>query len=88
MKTRVEIERHIAIQVEDITFGLQSADKVLPDHRLIKDLGLDSLDYAAVLLRCEQWLGFRVREHGVDWNKLATVSALAGFLQEQQRFDS
>jgi len=53
-------------------------------QRLLDDLGLDSLDYATVLLSCEQWLGIAIDEDGIDWRTVATVEELADFFLEQR----
>ncbi len=84
MRTRSEIEAQICIEVEEATLGARSAAKIRSTDSLLNDLGLDSLDYATVLLSCERWLGVRVREDGVDWGSIATVGQLAEFLERQQ----
>jgi len=84
MKSKDEIVEQIKILVEDISLGETPADAIAPDDRLIVDLGLDSLDYASVLLGCERWLGIKVREDGVDWSQITTVDQLAAFLAGQQ----
>lgn len=84
MKSQEEIAGHIRTLIEEISLGERSADSIEGSHRLIADLGLDSLDYATVLLGCARQLGVSVREEGVDWSALGTVDQLASFLQSQQ----
>ena len=79
-----EIERYLAGLIDEVTLGKRPAASVKPSDRLIADLGLDSLDYATVLLGCERWLGIRVTEEGVDWRSIHSVEQLARFLAEQQ----
>ena len=85
MKACQEIVEFIAATIEDVSLGEKKAATITPDSRLMLDLGLDSLDYATVLLSCEEWLGIKVREENVDWRALDTVERLAGFLHDQQR---
>ena len=48
-------------------------------------LGLDSLDYANILLSCEKWIQTNIREDDVDWRSLDTIEALGAFLERQQK---
>lgn len=70
--------------IEDVSLGNTISTAILPDNRIIDDLGLDSLDFASVLLACEQWLGIKVQEREVDWRTIQTVKELAQFLYQQQ----
>jgi acyl carrier protein len=85
MKTKGDIARYVAEQIEDVSLGARAAAAIAPDDRIIDDLGLDSLDYATVLLSCEKWLDVKVSEDDVDWRAIDTVEKLAGFLEQQQR---
>ena len=85
MKTPQDIVTFIAATIEEVSLGARSAASVGPEARILEDLGLDSLDYATVLLSCEQWLDIHVREDDVDWRQLDTVEKLAVFLHGQQR---
>lgn len=84
MQSKELITRFIAHTVEEVSLSAIAAATISPQDRLIDDLGLDSLDYATVLLSCEKWLGITVTEDGVDWRAIATVEALAEFLEQQQ----
>ena len=70
--------------IEEVTIeNVKSAD-IKPTDRLIQDLGLDSLDYASVMLGCEQRIGIKISEGNVDWQKIQSVEQLAEFLESQQ----
>ena len=85
MKTAADIQQHITALIEEIKLGAVPATQIRADDRLIQDLGLDSLDYATVLLGSEKWLGVKVREEAVDWSAIQTVGQLADFLAQQQQ---
>lgn len=70
--------------IEDVSLGNITAGTIIDDNKIIDDLGLDSLDFASVLLSCEQWLGIKVQERDVDWRNIQTVNELAQFLYLQQ----
>jgi acyl carrier protein len=84
MQSQAEIVDHIRSAVEEVTLGERAAASVQPAHTLLVDLDLDSLDYATVVLICEERLGVKVPEEGVEWEKLDSVEALAGFLHAAQ----
>ena len=67
-------------EIEQITLGRCVASKIQDDARIMIDLGLDSLDYAALMLSGESFLRVKVNEATVDWRKVATVSELATLL--------
>lgn len=50
------------------------------DDELIAGLGIDSLDYATVLVTCESELGVSVMEDDIDWRKVRTIKDLAAVL--------
>lgn len=85
MQTYEGILAHIRSQIQEISLGMINAADINPDAHILEDLGLDSLDYASVLLECEKWLGIKVREDGVDWGRISTVADLAAFLEREQR---
>ncbi len=84
MKNVDEIERYLAGEIADIRLGAVAAADVTADSSLMGELGLDSLDYATVVLGSEQWLGTKVSEDGVQWRDLQTVGQLAEFLYRSQ----
>ena len=88
MRTKEEIAGRIRTSLEELTSGRLHAAEIPGSARLLDDLRLDSLDYATVLLGCEEWLGTRIAEDRVDWRRIGTVDGLAGFLFEQQADES
>ena len=74
---------HICEQIEIVTLGRLKSTDVNPKDKLIEDIGIDSLDYASILLNCEDKLKIKVKEEGVDWRKIQTVDDLANFLNMQ-----
>lgn len=48
-----------------------------PDTALLDDVGLDSLDYATVVVRTEDELGVKLREEDIDWPSVRTIGQLA-----------
>lgn len=83
-KPRHEIVLFLAKSIGQVLGERLAGKPVTADSDLMDELGLDSLEYATVLLSCERWLGIRIVEQGVDWSALSTVGSLAGFLEEQQ----
>lgn len=77
MKTREDIIEHIKIQIEESSLGAVAAESVTADSRIIADLGLDSMDYATIMLATEQKFEIKIREDGVRWAEIQTVGQLA-----------
>jgi len=84
MKTKNEIINKIKILVEEATLERVKREDVKPEDKILSDLELDSLDYASILLACEQWMDIKVREEGVNWGAIRSVEELATFLESQQ----
>ncbi len=72
-----DVIRTLAAIIEDISLGRVSADSIDGSERIIADLRLDSLDFASVMLRCEQSTGVRLDEDRVNWAEVDTVGKLA-----------
>jgi acyl carrier protein len=53
-----------------------------PDTTLLEDVGLDSLDYATVVVRVEDELGVKLREEDIDWASVRTIGELAATFQQ------
>ena len=85
MRNTDEIERKLASLIEDISLGIHKADKIKSSQTIMGDLGLDSLDYAAAMLGCEEWLDVKVVESAVDWRQVRTVGDLAELLCRSQK---
>ena len=84
MWTVEEIEARIAELVAEISLGRLAPEEVRPEHTLLGELGLDSMDYATVMLDCEEWLDGKVDEAKVDWRQVTTVHLLAELLHRSQ----
>lgn len=85
MRSVNQIEEKIAILISEVSLGYFSKDQVKPTQSIIGDLGLDSLDYATIMLGCEEWLQSKVDEASVDWRKVTTVHELALLLYRTQQ---
>ncbi|MBZ0267867.1 hypothetical protein K8I85_06915 [bacterium] len=81
---RAEITEFLTNSIGDVAGSRLAGKPISAGSNLLDDLGLDSLEYATVLLSCERWLGIRIIEQGIDWSSLSTVGSLAVFLESQQ----
>jgi acyl carrier protein len=52
-----------------------------PDSDILQDIGLDSLDYASVVVTVEDQLGVKLREEEIDWSRVKTIRDLAGVFE-------
>lgn len=68
-------------EIQAISLDQTPAATIADDARLMADLGLDSLDYASLMLSGEEVLGVEVDEDNVDWRAVATVRDLAVLLR-------
>ena len=57
--------------------------EINPDANLIKDLGIDSLDYAEIVMDFEQTFDIRIPDD--DAEKLATIGAAVSYIEEKLR---
>ncbi|MBX2964067.1 MAG: acyl carrier protein [Cyclobacteriaceae bacterium] len=55
--------------------------EINPDANLVKDLGIDSLDYAEIVMDFEQTFDIRIPDR--DAEKLATIGAAVKYIEEQ-----
>ena len=62
----------ILAAVKELAPGDHTADTAILD-----DAGLDSLDYATVVVRTEDELGVKLREEDIDWPSVRTIGELA-----------
>jgi acyl carrier protein len=53
-----------------------------PDTALLDEVGLDSLDYATVVVRTEDELGVKLREEDIDWPVVRTIGELAAVFEK------
>lgn len=84
MKQTAEIIQFIKNTIEEISLGnLKSGD--IQDSDKLLELGLDSLDFATIMLSTESFVGFKVNENNVNWRQIATVQQLAELLWTCQK---
>jgi len=77
MKSKDEIFEKICSFIEEVSLGNIHANHIKPGDKIIVDLGLDSLDYAAVMLQLEQWTGSKIDENKVNWAEVQSVAQLS-----------
>lgn len=58
--------------------------QITPDANLVKDLGVDSLDYAELVLEFEQAFDIKIPDQ--DAEKLQTISDAVRYIEEKQAF--
>lgn len=84
MKSKNETIEHIKTLIEENSLGEIKASSIKESQSLIEEIGIDSLDFAAIMLGCEKWLQIKVKEDQVDWSKVRTVEQLADVLTKSQ----
>jgi acyl carrier protein len=84
MKNKSDIIKQICQSIEEVSLGAINAQNIAIDDRLIGDLGLDSLDYATVMLSVERWGSIKIREDAVNWAVIQTVEQLAVLFEQHQ----
>jgi acyl carrier protein len=52
-----------------------------PDSDILLQIGLDSLDYASVVVTVEDQLGVSLREEEIDWSRVNTIRDLAAVFE-------
>ena len=63
----------------------KTPEEIADDEEIIAGLGLDSLDYASILIECEGVLGVSVAEDDIDWRIVRTVAQLAAVLEQGRK---
>lgn len=84
MKTINEITQYIRKSIEDLTFGSIKSDS-LCDESVIIDLGLDSLDFASIMLSGEEFVNSKIDEDSINWAEIKTIIQLSELLFKSQR---
>ena len=77
MNEQNEIVEIIKNLVEEVSLGSIKYSDIFDTSKLLDDLGLDSLDYATVMLRVEQKTGIHIAEDSTNWADVQTVEQLA-----------
>jgi len=81
-----EIVAKIKEVIENVTLGNVNANTMSSSDELIDDCGLDSLDYAVVMLQVELWTGTKIIEDRVQWSKVKTIEQLADLFKRHETF--
>lgn len=55
--------------------------EITPDTNLVKDLGIDSLDYAEIVMDFEQTFDIRIPDE--DAEKLTTIGAAVAYIENK-----
>ena len=85
MKLREEIIAKLKHQIADLSLGNLQCDSIKETDEIIGTLGLDSLDYATVMLQIQNWSNINIRESDVQWGMIKTVGELSDlFIKYQQ----
>ena len=84
MKTIDEILRFLKEEIEEETLGIIKGEGICDDTRIMRDLGVDSLGYATIMLAGEVYVSSKVPEDSIDWSKVQTVRELAEVLYRCQ----
>lgn len=60
--------------------------EITPDANLVRDLGIDSLDYAELVMEFEQ--NFNIRIPDEDAEKLGTIKEAVNYIEQKVEADS
>lgn len=84
MKPLNDIINHLKLVIEDVSLGAIDSKSISGDSVLL-DLGIDSLDFASIMLSGETFVGGKVNENNIDWRNVQTVLQLAEVLYGCQK---
>lgn len=84
MKPLSDIVSHLKLVIEDVSLGKVNRNDINGDSVLL-DLGIDSLDFASIMLAGETFVSSKVDENGIDWRNIRTVTQLAELLYRCQK---
>ena len=84
MKPLSDIISHLKLVIEDVSLGAIDRNTINGDSVLL-DLGIDSLDFASIMLSGETFVGGKVNENNIDWRNVKTVLQLAEVLHGCQK---
>jgi acyl carrier protein len=74
----MDIEQAILSYIQSLNFDTTGHDA---NSRLMQDIGLDSLDFAQVMLHLEDVTGLVVSEERINWMQVQTVGQLAALFE-------
>lgn len=84
MKPLNDIINHLKLVIEDVSLGAIDSKSISGDSVLL-DLGIDSLDFASIMLSGETFVNGKVNENNIDWRNVQTVLQLAEVLYGCQK---
>ena len=84
MKPLSDIINHLKLVIEDVSLGKINRNEIAGDSVLL-DLGIDSLDFASIMLAGETFIGGKIDENGIDWRNVRTVLQLSELLYKSQK---
>lgn len=84
MKTREEIVAKLKQHIADISLGNIEQTAIKETDEIIGTLGLDSLDYATVMLQVQSWSNVSIKESDVRWGTIKTVGDLTDLFMVYQ----
>lgn len=84
MKKHDEIVEQLKIAIVEVTLGNVSKDDLKDTTLLMEEAGLDSLDYASVMLSGEEFVGTKLNENNINWRDVKTIGDLAALLEKSQ----
>lgn len=84
MKALSDIIAYLKLVIEEVSLGQIDSKSINGDDVLL-DLGIDSLDFASIMLAGETFVGGKVNENNIDWRNIQTVTQLAQVIYECQK---
>lgn len=84
MKPLNDIINHLKLVIEDVSLGAIDRNTLTGDSVLL-DLGIDSLDFASIMLSGETFVSGKVNENNIEWRNVQTLLQLAQVLFECQK---
>lgn len=83
-KTKDELLQYLIGEAAQVLEERGEARRVGAGDRILQDLGMDSLDYATIMLGCEEWSGVKVSERSINWAEVQTLDDLAALFAAEQ----
>ena len=82
MLTKNDFIQKIKQNVEELTLGVKTVSDINDNDELINTLGLDSLDYAIIMLQVQKWSNITISESNVKWGSIQTIEELANLFMQ------
>lgn len=84
MKQMEEIVDYLKDVIVEVMLGNVSKINLKNNSLLMEEIGLDSLDYASVMLAGEEFVNSKLDENKINWRDIKTIEDLAKLLEESQ----